>query len=176
MKLEGIDDFNRALSELTQDLRKKVVRSALRAGMKPIIAHARAHAPELKTPHPYRIRGLLKSRIVAATSRIARQRGEIGLYMKPMPVKGVSKGAKSPLDPFYYRFVAGGFHAVGRQRVAGGRRTRKLNLAARVRHGSARFVEGKDFIGAAFRAKGDEALAIFTRTLKARIDAANRRK
>lgn len=176
MKLVGIDDFNRALAELTQDLRKKVVRSALRAGMKPIIAHAKAHAPELKTPHPYRIKGLLRSRITVATSRIARSRGEIGVFMKPMPAKGVTRGAKSPLDPFYYRFVAGGFHAVGRRRVAGGRLTRKLNLAARVRQGTARFVEGNDFIGAAFRAKGDEALAVFTRTLKARIDQANRRK
>lgn len=176
MKIVGIDDFNRALAELTRDLRKKVVRSALRAGMKPIIAHAKAHAPELKTPHPYRIKGLLRSRIVIATSRIARQRGEVGVFMKAMPVKGVTKGAKSPLDPFYYRFVVGGFHAVGRKRVAGGRRKRKLNLAARVRQGSARFIEGNDFIGDAFRAKGDEALAIFTRTLKARIDQANRRK
>lgn len=176
MKLEGIDDFNHALAELTQDLRKKVIRAALRAGMKPIIGYAKAHAPELKTPHPYRIKGLLRSRIVAATSRIARSRGEIGVFMKPMPAKGVTKGAKSPLDPFYYRFVVGGFHAVGRKRVAGGRLTRKLNLASRVRQGSARFVQGDDFIGDAFRAKGDEALTVFTRTLKARIDAANRRK
>lgn len=176
MKLEGIEDFNNAIKELTQDLRKKVIRAALRAGMKPIIAYARANSKELKKPHPYRIRGLMKSRIVATNSRIATKRGEIGIYMKPVAVKGVTKGAKSPLDPFYYRFIAGGFHAVGSKRVAGGRLTRKANLASRVRAGKARFIPGDDYIKKAFQAKGDEALTIFQKKLKERIDKANRRK
>lgn len=176
MKIEGIDDFKKAIDDLTQDLRKKVIRAALRAGMKPIIAHAKAHSKELQKPHPYRIRGLMKSRIVATNSRIAAKRGDIGIYMKPVAVKGVTKGAKSPLDPFYYRFVADGFHAVGGKRVVGGRITRKANLASKVRAGKATFVPGDDFIKKAFQAKGDEALAVFQKKLKERIDKANRRK
>lgn len=176
MPLVGIDDFNKALAELKADLRKRVVRSALRAGLKPMLEQARRNAPELKKPHPYRIRGLVKSRIVITASRIATRRGEIGVYLKPRAAPGVTKGAKSPLDPFYYRFVAGGFHAVGGRRIKGGRVTRKANLAARVKAGKARFVPGVDFIGNAFRATASQALEIFQQKLKARIDAANRRK
>lgn len=177
MKIEGIDDFNKAIAELTQDLRKRVIRGALRAGMKPIIDHSKASAKVMKKPHPYRIQGLMRSRIVVTNSRIHNgKNGQIGVFVKPVAVRGVTKGAKSPLDPFYYRFVAGGFHAVGSKRVSGGRLTRKANLAKHRREGKARFIPGDDFIGKAFREKSSQALAIFQQKLKARIDKANRRK
>ena len=175
-EIVGIEDFNRAIAELTKDVRKRVVRAALRAAAKPIITAAKANAKELKKPHPYRIKGLMKSRVLASNSRIASRKKLIGLYIKPVARKGVTKGAKSPLDPYYYRFVAAGFHAVGTRRVKGGRLTRAMNLKAQRDAGKVRFIPGDDFIGKAFRSQGGAALSAFERTMKKRIDAANRRK
>ena len=177
MRITGIEDFNKAIAELTQDLRKRVIRSAWKAAAKPLVAHMRAHAKTLKTPHPYRLKGLMRDRIVATNSRIHNgRRGEIGVYVKPKRQAGVARGAKSPFDPFYFRFVAGGFHAVGKKRVRGGRLTRGANIAARMKAGTARLIPGDDFIGNAFRATGSHVLQMFQTKLKARIDAANRRK
>ena len=175
-EIRGIEDFNRAVADLKKDVSKRVVRSALRAAAKPMITSAKVNAKELKKPHPYRIKGLMKSRVVASNSRIASRKKMIGLYIKPVARRGVTRGAKSPLDPFYYRFVASGFHAVGTRRVKGGRVTRALNLAAQRDAGKARFILGDDFIGKAFRSQGGAALKEFERTMKKRIDAANRRK
>jgi hypothetical protein len=114
--------------------------------------------------------------VLASNSRIASRKKLIGLYIKPIARKGVTKGAKSPLDPFYYRFVASGFNAVGTRRVKGGRFTRARNMMNRINEGKARWIPGDDFIGKAFRSQGGAALSAFERTIKKRIDAANRRK
>ncbi len=174
--IRGIEDFNKAIAELKKDVAKRVVRSALRAAAKPLITSAKANAKELQKPHPYRIKGLMKSRVLASNSRIASRKKLIGLYIKPVARKGVTKGAKSPLDPFYYRFVASGFHAVGTRRVKGGRLTRAMNLKAQREGGKASWIPGDDFLGQAFRSQGGAALSAFERTMKKRIDAANRRK
>ena len=165
--VEGIDDFNAALTALTKDLRKRVIRSALRAAARPIINAAKSIA-KVKT-------GLMKKRVVVTSSRIKNGRdGTLGVYIQPRKAKSAKKGGK--LDPFYYKFVAGGFHAVGRKRVAGGRLTRKANLRSQVKAGKIRFIPGDDFLGKAFRAGRSQALAIFQSKLKQRIDLANTRK
>lgn len=175
-EISGIEDFNKAVAELKKDVARRVVRAALRAAAKPIITAAKANAKELKKPHPYRIKGLMKSRIVASNSRIANRKKLIGFYIKPVAQKGVTKGAKSPLDPYYYRFVAAGFNAVGTRRVKGGRFTRARNMFNQINAGKARWIRGDDFIGKAFRSQGFAALREFERAIKKRIDAANRRK
>jgi len=175
-EIRGIEDFNRAVADLKKDVSKRVVRSALRAAAKPMITSAKVNAKELKKPHPYRIKGLMKSRVVASNSRIASRKKMIGLYIKPVARRGVTRGAKSPLDPFYYRFVASGFHAVGTRRVKGGRVTRALNLKAQLEAKKIRWIPGDDFLGDAFKAQSGVGLREFERTMKKRIDAANRRK
>lgn len=165
--VEGIADFNAALTALTKDLRKRVIRSALRAAARPIIQAAQSIA-KVRT-------GLMKKRVVVTASRIKNGRdGTLGVYIKPKRARSASKGGKA--DPFYYKFVAAGFHAVGSKRVAGGKLTRKRNLASQVKAGKVRFIPGDDFLGKAFRAGSNAALAIFQRKLKERIDVANKRK
>lgn len=164
--VEGIADFNKALLELKQDLRKRVVRSALRAAAKPIIAAAKAAAP-VRT-------GLVRSRVVVTASRLATRRGEIGVYIKPRSAKGVRKGSK--LDPFYFQFSITGFHATGGRKIYGGKLLRARNLAGQVKAGRARFIPGRDWLGASFNAQSGAALRIFQEKLKQRIDAANKRK
>lgn len=174
--VQGIEDFNRAIAELSRDLRKRVIKSALRAAAKPIMLAIKAGSKVLKEPKKYRKQGTMRDSVKITSSRLQNGRnGVIGVYIKPKAPKG-AKGAKSPLDPFYYRFVANGFHAVGSKRVAGGRFTRKANLAAQTKAGRIKFIPGNDYIGKAFKATQGSALSIFQTKLKARIDAANKRK
>lgn len=165
--VQGIDDFNAALTALTKDLRKRVIRSALRAAARPIIKAAQSIA-KVKT-------GLMKKRVVATASRLNNGRnGTLGIFIKPKKTKSATKGGKA--DPYYYKFIAGGFHAVGTRRVAGGKLTRKANLRSQVKAGKIRFISGDDFLGKAFRMGSGQALSVFQNKLKERIDAANRRK
>lgn len=173
-EIEGIEDFNRAIAELSKDLRKRVIRTALRAAAKPIVVAIKAGSKTLQKPHPKRISGVMRDSVKVTASRIQNgKNGEIGVYIKPKAPKG---SKNSPLDPFYYRFVASGFHAVGSKRVAGGKFTRKANLSNKVKSGSVRFIPGNNYIGKAFSATKNQALQIFQTKLKARIDAANKRK
>lgn len=165
--VQGIDDFNAALTALTKDLRKRVIRSALRAAARPIIKAAQSIA-KVKT-------GLMKKRVVATASRLNNGRnGTLGIFIKPKKTKSATKGGKA--DPYYYKFVAGGFHAVGTRRVAGGKFTRKANLRSQIKAGKIRVIPGDDFLGKAFRMGSGQALSVFQGKLKERIDAANRRK
>jgi hypothetical protein len=174
--IRGIEDFNKAVAELKNDVAKRVVRSALRAAAKPLITAAKANAKVLQKPSKYRTPGLMRARTIASNSRIASRKKLIGLYIKPIARRGAAKGAKSPHDPYYYRFIAAGFHAVGTRRVKGGRLTRAMNLKAQRESGKAKWIPGDDFIGKAFSSQGGAALKEFERTMKKRIDAANRRK
>ena len=165
VKLEGLADAKAAIEALTKDMRRKVVRGALREAARPIVRQARSNAP-VDT-------GLVRKRISVMSSKIKRgQRGEIGVYIRPSATKLSRKLKLSTQDPYYYRWQEAGFHAVGRRRVAGGRR----NRVDRLRQTGARFIEGKKFMGRAFESRQREALAIFTDAIARRIEQANRRK
>jgi len=164
IKIEGFEDAIQALIDLAKDMRRRVVRGALRAAARPIVNQARSNAP-VRT-------GLVKKRMSVMTSRIAKGRNEIGVYIRPRATALARREKIKALDPYYYKFQEAGFHAVGTRRVRGGRRARADNL----RSSGARFIPGKMFIGRAFESRGSEALAIFKAQIRARIDAANRRK
>jgi len=151
VKLDGLDDLNRAIKELKADLRRKVARAALRDAAKPIQRAAVAAAPVLKGEHPYRLPGTLKrSILVKASKRFNGRDGEVGVYIAVRKRKGLGgkAGARNPFDPFYWRFQEFG--------------TRKM--AAR------------PFMGPAFNAHARNAIQIFQDRIKVRIDKANRRK
>lgn len=175
--IQGIDDFNKALAELTGDMRRKVIKAALRAAARPFIDSMKAKSIVLKKPTKYRTPGLMREAVKAMNSKISTRRGTFGLFIKPRSPRGAKRGAKSKQDPFYYKFVAGGFHAVGGAgRVKGGRITRRLNLQKQREAGRIRWIPGNDYIGRAFRASGQQALIAFQKKIKQRIDLANRRK
>lgn len=151
VKIEGLDDFKRDLAELAGDLKRRVVRSALRDAAKPMHKAMVAAAPELKKPHPYRLPGTLKKSIlVKASKRFNGKSGEIGVFVAVRKRKGLGgkASARNPFDPFYWRFVEFG--------------TKKM--AAR------------PFMGPAFDAHAQGAINIFKARLKTRIDKANTRK
>lgn len=151
VKLEGLDDLNRAIKELVGDLRRKVVRAALRDAAKPIQRAAVAAAPVLKKPHPYRLPGTLKRSILVKDSkRFNGAGGEIGVYVAVRKRKGLGgkAGARNPFDPFYWRFQEFGTAKQGRQ----------------------------PYLLPAFEANTRNAIRIFQDRIKVRIDKANRRK
>lgn len=151
VKIEGLDDLNRAIAELTQDLKRKVVRGALRDAAKPIQRAAVANAPTLQSPATYRLPGTLKRSILVKASRQANGRdGNIGVYIAVRKRKGLGgkAGARNPFDPFYWRFLEFGTKHISAQR----------------------------FMTRAFDANSGAAIDIFKARLKARIDKANTRK
>lgn len=165
VKLDGLADAKAAIESLTKEMRRKVVRAALKAAGKPIIRAAKANAP-VKT-------GLVRKSIGSFASKFKRgQNGEIGIYIKPRTSARARKSKDKSQDPFYYRFQEMGYHATGRKRVGGGRRNRPARLAA----SGARMIPGKAFLGRAFESQRGAALAAFTAEIKKYIDLINTRK
>ncbi len=106
--VNGIDDLKKALGALPAKLRRKALTKALRAGARVVQKAARAAVPVLATPTAYRTKGLLKRRLSVRVSKASRQAGNVGVFVNIKPNRA---GAKSPLDPFYWRFVAFGTKA-----------------------------------------------------------------
>ncbi len=125
--VEGLENLKSSLSGLPDNLRRKVLLSALRKGAAVVRKAARAATPELQTPVPYRTKGLLKKRLMVRVSRVSKAAGNVGVFINIKPADGTrytkhnvlgvryktvkrvsNRGAKSPLDPYYWRFVAFG--------------------------------------------------------------------
>lgn len=184
-RTEGLADLKIAVEALKQDLRKRVVRGALRDAAKPMVAHARANAPSLKSTSRFRTPGLLKRSIKVFNSKqFSGRNGTLGVYIA---VRGNKKlvragrragpGSKNLNDPYYWFWQEFGFTAVGRHgKIRGWRRNRETRIAERVRVGTARRIPGKHFMTNAFRFTSNAALTIFQAKMKARIDQANARK
>jgi HK97 gp10 family phage protein len=150
-KIDGLGELKHAISVLTADLKRKVVRSALRDAAAPIAKAARAKAPVLKGDHTYRLPGTLKRSIITKASKeFNGKNGEIGVYVAVRKRKGLGGevGARNPFDPFYWRFQEFG-----------------------TQHHRA-----QPFMGPAFDANASRAIDIFKARLKTRIDKANSRK
>ena len=111
VKIAGIDELKRALAAMPSKIRRKALVKALRAGAKVVQKAARAAVPVLAVPNPYRTKGLLKRRLTVRTSKESRSQGNVGVFVNIRPAKGGERGAKSKLDPFYWRFVAFGTKA-----------------------------------------------------------------
>lgn len=109
--LEGIDDMARRLRDVPIALRKKVLLRALRKGAQIISRDAKAGAPVLKKPAPFRKPGTVKKAISVRTSKVARKSGDIGVFVGVKPLRGARQkklgraGAKNPNDPYYWRFL-----------------------------------------------------------------------
>lgn len=104
-QIQGFDDLAAKLREIPKALRKRVLRNALAAGGRLVRDAARASAPVLQAPTPYRTLGLLKKQIVVRTSKASRRAGDVGVFVNVRPAKSGQRGAKSRTDPFYWRFV-----------------------------------------------------------------------
>lgn len=122
--VEGIDKLKAALNGLPDNLRRKVLLSALRKGAAVVRKAARAATPELQQATPYRTKGLLKKKLSVRVSRVSKAAGNVGVFVNIRPAEGTKyvkhnilgvkyktvkresqRGARSPTDPFYWSFV-----------------------------------------------------------------------
>lgn len=157
MRVEGLDDSLRALRELPRKMRLGALRKGLRAAGRVIQGEARANAPVLQSVTKHRIRGLVRQAITVRSSRIARRRGDIGVYVtvRQLSRKQITAGkaagfgvGRNPRDPFYFRFLEMG--------------TRKMTA--------------RSFIGPALQSKSKEATDAFSTELRRAIVLENGRR
>lgn len=132
VKVDGLDDLKRVLAEIPMAMRKKVLLAALRKAARVPLRVARQLVPVLSvadaTKTPNRTPGLLKKRLAVRLSKAARAAGNVGVFVNVKPASGAkytatrsrgligtyttyrlkkasARGAKSKLDPYYWRFV-----------------------------------------------------------------------
>lgn len=110
-KVSGLPELRAALLGLAPKLRRRALRNALAAGARLFRDEAQRLAPVLAAPiagtggASRRKPGTLRKAIRVRTSKLARRRGDVGVFINVRPAKGADRGAKSPNDPFYWRFV-----------------------------------------------------------------------
>lgn len=155
IKLEGIDELKRALADAAATIRKKAVRGALREAGKVIQAAAKANAPMLKLPAPHRKAGTVKKNIMVRASKFARRAGDEGVYINVRGIRGAARiakfgkaSAKNQNDPFYWRFLE-----LGTKKMA-----------------------AQPFLRPAAESKGQEAIAVFMKSVIPQIQKLNKRK
>lgn len=105
LTIEGLEDLRRTLDALPEKLRRRVLLNALRAAGRVVRNASRAAAPVLAVPTDRRASGTLRRAITVRTSKAARREGNAGVFVNVRPAKGSNRGAKSPTDPFFWRFV-----------------------------------------------------------------------
>lgn len=109
-KVLGIPDLRAALMGVVPKLRVRALRNALAAGARLVRDEAKAATPVLAAPIRrkgivVRNPGTLRKAISVRTSKLARKRGDVGVFVNVRPAKRGARGANSPTDPFYWRFV-----------------------------------------------------------------------
>lgn len=106
-KVRGIPELKAALAGLVPKLRRQALRNALAAGARVVRDEARRRAPVLQPTMraPYRKPGTVRKAIVVRTSKAARARGDVGVFVNVRPARRGQRGAKNPNDPFYWRFL-----------------------------------------------------------------------
>lgn len=137
-KVTGIAEFKDALLAIVPKLRRRAILNALRVGARIVQAEAKRNAPVLRlgTKAPYRKPGTVRGAIAVRTSKRARAAGDVGVFVNVRPAKGAKygtfkgaiggkkvgvkflksaskRGAKSPDDPFYWRFLEFGTKKMG---------------------------------------------------------------
>lgn len=133
VKVNGLDELRQALAGIVPKLRVRALRNALAAGARVVQKAVRARVPVIN-PGSYAVRkgyrtpGLVRQAVSVRTSKVARRAGDVGVFVNVRPAKGAKystttqsllglkhkvrtlkrasqRGAKSPLDPYYWRFV-----------------------------------------------------------------------
>lgn len=134
VSIQGLDDLKALLKALPDKLRRRALRNALAAGARIVRDAARRRTPVLSAGNAavhrgYRKPGTVRDAIVVRTSKQAKKAGDVGVFVNVRPAKGAKfrtttrsvlgivkikqrqvvrssqRGAKSPNDPFYWRFL-----------------------------------------------------------------------
>jgi HK97 gp10 family phage protein len=128
-KITGLPDLRAALAGIVPKLRKQALRNALAAAARVVQRAARAKTPVINAAAPmvvkgYRAPATVRKAISVRTSKLSSRRRDVGVFVNVRPAKGAKfatqrglfhnkrvltrasqRGAKSPRDPFYWRFI-----------------------------------------------------------------------
>lgn len=110
-RLADIQKFRQIMSDLTEVLRRRYVRKALYKGGDVVVKAAQIVTPRLISPIYKRGRlvrtpGTLARAITVRRSKdIERDRNQVGVFVNIKPAPAAQRGANSPTDPYYWRFV-----------------------------------------------------------------------
>jgi len=177
--INGLPDLRAALAGIVPKLRRRALRDALKAGARLVQREARRTAPVLKTTtysgasavrRGVRAVGTVRKAISVRTSKLATRRGDIGVFVNVRPAKAGQRGARSPRDPYYWRWLNFGWTPAsgpGRYTIAA-RRDRRLRNA----RGDPKLRGGHRFLEAGARML-QQALAVFVREIGPRIQKLN---
>lgn len=110
VRVLGLPELRAALMALPIKLRQRALRNALAAGARLVRNDARQRAPVLEQPLRRKGRivrkpGTVRDAISVRTSKVARRKGDVGVFINVRPAKGGKRGAASPDDPYYWRFI-----------------------------------------------------------------------
>lgn len=123
LRRKGFEATIRELRSLPPNLRRRALLPALRAGARVVRDVARSRTPVLKVStyagasalrRGVRKVGTVKRAIAVRTSKLARRSGDVGVFVNVRPAKSGQRGAKSPNDPYYWRWIDNGWQAGGR--------------------------------------------------------------
>ena len=161
-RVTGIDDMRRELASLVPKLRVRAIRQALAAGARIVRTAAQRATPVIGIGEPAvqagrRKPGTVRKAISVRTSKLARRRGDVGVFVNVRPAKAGQRGAKNPSDPYYWRWLQFGWNPASgpkRNSRAAKRERRRLNqIGAAKRVPGAKFLEaGAAQLGAALQA------------------------
>lgn len=117
VNVRGLQDVNQALRDLPPKLRKRALLNALRAAGRVFRDEARRLTPVATVPVRrkgvvIRQPGTVRKAISVRQSKASRRRGDLGVFVNIKPAKRGQRGAYSPTDPFYWRWLE--FGARGR--------------------------------------------------------------
>lgn len=175
--VRGIPELKAALLSIPDKLRVRALRNALAAGARVVQKEARRLTPVLKLTtrsgqRAYRkgLRkpGTVQKAISVRTSKAAKRAGNVGVFVNVRPAKGLARGAKSPRDPFYWRWIDNGWNPAGRDRSAAGKRERRRKNV----QGAPKRKPGVFFIRGAAQ-KLDAALQVFLQKIGPLIQKLN---
>lgn len=166
-----LPDFRRQIRQLGDRVEKRVVRGAMRDAAKVFRAAAVQRAPVLQQPDSRRMAGTLRRAIAIISPRRGGKRGTVRLLVS---VRAATKArVGGPRDPFYWRWLEGGWMPRGPgQKLRGGSERRRLRRRYLLARGARRVQY--PFLEPAFRQSGSAALAAFTRGMEKRIAEAER--
>lgn len=109
-EVQGFDELVKRLEALTPLLRRKYVLTALKKGADVVKQSAVLAVPVLSAPiyrhgELYRKPGTVRDAIAVRTSKDVARTGDVGAIVNVVPAKGANRGANSPTDAFFWRFL-----------------------------------------------------------------------
>lgn len=156
--------LRRELDASGAKVERRAAGDGVRAAARLFRDRARAIAPVLRTPDRRRIPGALRRAIVVARSK-QRQRGLVAYFVG---VRASTAQKRRGADPFYWRFLEGGWTPRGRgQRLQGGVRARALQRRRAAAAGARTY--RVPFLEPAYRSGATAALSAFTSRFNARM-------